>query len=290
MKKIFIVNPNAGCGRSAKVGERIEKYCTEHRIDFSIYYTTKPNEATDMVKVFEKEEHIIYSVGGDGTLNEVLNGLVKTRNKLGIIPAGTGNDFYKTLEVYDEGDIQCNIGKINDRYFINIASIGLDAEISTNALKLKNTIIPRKQVYNMSIIYTFFAYKFKEMGFVLDGIKKKDKFTIVAICNGRSYGGGYKIAPNALIDDNLFDICFVDRLSKLQIPKVIGLLLKGEHLNHPSCHMKKANAIKMHSDEKIPCQVDGETFYANDFDVKMYNKNITIHNDKTFVKEIMKDL
>lgn len=289
MKKVFIVNPTSGGGHAEKVGERIEKYCTENEIDFSIHYTTRPNEATDMVKNFKNKEYIIYSVGGDGTLNEVLNGMIKTKNKLAIIPAGTGNDFYRTLEKYDDGDIDCDVGCINNRFFINIASIGLDAELSTNAIKLKGKF-PRTQVYNASLIYTFFSYKFRDMEFILDGIKKKDQFTIVTVCNGISYGGGFKISPNSIINDGLFDICFVDKLKKLQIPKVIGLLAKGEHLNHPSCHMKKSKAIKMHCDTKIPCQVDGETFYANDFDVKMYSRLVTLHNDKNFVNEIMKNM
>lgn len=97
MKHVFIINPISGKGKTLKVAENIEKVCQREKLDYEINYTNYPGEATKIAKKYRFSQNIIYSVGGDGTLNEVLNGIVGTKNILAIIPSGSGNDFYKTL-------------------------------------------------------------------------------------------------------------------------------------------------------------------------------------------------
>ena len=102
MKHIFIVNPISGKGKTLKTVDRIKKVCEEEHLDYEIHYTEYPQEATKIARKYRFTKNIIYSVGGDGTLNEVLNGIVGTKNLLGVIPSGSGNDFYKTLSKIDE--------------------------------------------------------------------------------------------------------------------------------------------------------------------------------------------
>ena len=94
-------------------------------------------------------------------MNEVLNGIVGSKNLFGILPAGSGNDFHRVLMAMDEISPTIDIGKINDRYFINIACIGIDADVANNVSIMKKTKIPPSQIYNISILYTFFKYKYK---------------------------------------------------------------------------------------------------------------------------------
>ena len=162
MKHIFIVNPISGKGNALKIADKIKKVCEKKGLDYEMYYTEYPGEAKRIAKKYIFSKNIIYSVGGDGTLNEVLNGVVGTKNLLAVVPAGSGNDFYKTLSKIDEKTPTIDIGKINNRYFINIVSIGIDAEVADNVSLMKKRKIPPKQIYNASLVYTFFKYKYKD--------------------------------------------------------------------------------------------------------------------------------
>jgi hypothetical protein len=168
MKRIFIVNPNSGGGKALKVVENIKKICEEDNLEYEIFFTDGPNDATRIAKKFSFSSNIIYSVGGDGTLNEVVNGIVGTKNMLGIIPCGSGNDFYKTLDKIDDELPLVDVGKINNKYFINIVSIGIDAEVANNVSLMKKIKLPPSQIYNASIVYTFFKYRFKNIDVEID--------------------------------------------------------------------------------------------------------------------------
>ena len=212
MKHIFIVNPISGAGRGKKIGENIERVAPELGLDYEVHYTTRGHEATEITKKYKKEQNIIYSVGGDGTLLEVLNGIVGSKNMLAVVPAGSGNDFYRNIKEREELSFPVDVGKVNDLYFLNCCSFGIDAEIGHNAGLMKEKHIPRSQIYNASIVYTFAKYKFKEVEFVLNGATKTGEYTSVTIMNGKAYGGGWVMAPNADISDGLFDFYFVDKV------------------------------------------------------------------------------
>lgn len=288
MKHVFIINPISGQGRAFKMVDNIHRVCTEEKLDYEVIFTRNAGDATKIVKKL-KGENIVYSVGGDGTLNEVVNGIVGTKNKLAVIPGGSGNDFYTSLKDIEETEFKIDIGKVNDRYFINVVSVGIDAEIGDNALLMKKKKIPRTQIYNASIVYTFFKFKFKDIEFKLNNTKMKGQYTIVTICNGRVYGGGYKIAPNADIRDGLFDIYFVDKISKAVIPGLILKLKKGTHEESPHVHKRLADKITFKSSKTMICGADGETLYGKKFDIKMLKEKVTMYQDKKIIKKILED-
>lgn len=288
MKRIFIVNPNSGGGKALKVVENIKKICEEDNLEYEIFFTDGPNDATKIAKKFRFSSNIIYSVGGDGTLNEVVNGIVGTKNMLGIIPCGSGNDFYKTLEKIDDELPLIDVGRVNDKYFINIVSIGIDAEVANNVSLMKKIKLPPSQIYNASIVYTFFKYRFKNIDVEIDTEKVNGKCTILTVCNGQVYGGGYKIAPSASLNDGYFDVYFVDKINKPFIPYIISLLKKGTHESHKKVHKSKATRIKFKCRYDLICNVDGEIIVDNKFDIKLIKDAILISNDKKFVKRILK--
>lgn len=288
MKRIFIVNPNSGGGKALKVVENIKKICEEDNLEYEIFFTDGPNDATRIAKKFRFSSNIIYSVGGDGTLNEVVNGIVGTKNMLGIIPCGSGNDFYKTLDKIDDELPLVDVGKINNKYFINIVSIGIDAEVANNVSLMKKIKLPPSQIYNASIVYTFFKYRFKNIDVEIDTDKVNGKCTILTVCNGQVYGGGYKIAPSASLNDGYFDVYFVDKINKPFIPYIISLLKKGTHESHKKVHKSKATRIKFKCRYDLICNVDGEIIVDNKFDIKLIKDAILISNDKKFVKRILK--
>lgn len=287
MKHIFIVNPISGKGKTLKAVDRIKKVCEEENLDYEIYFTEYPKDATKIARKYRFTKNIIYSVGGDGTLNEVLNGIVGTKNLLGVIPAGSGNDFYKTLSKIDEEYPVIDIGKVNDRYFINIISIGIDAEVANNVSLMKKRKVPTNQIYNASLIYTFFKYKYKDIELSIDEKEqKKGKCTILTICNGQVYGGGYKIAPSAKLTDGYFDVYYVEKVNKPQPPSLINMLKQGIHEKHNKVHKSQATKIKFKCDKELVCNIDGEIMTAKKFNVKIIPNAITIYNNKELIKKL----
>lgn len=287
MKNIFIVNPISGKGKTLKAVDRIKKVCEEENLDYEIYFTEYPKDATKIARKYRFTKNIIYSVGGDGTLNEVLNGIVGTKNLLGVIPAGSGNDFYKTLSKIDEEYPVIDIGKVNDRYFINIISIGIDAEVANNVSLMKKRKVPTNQIYNASLIYTFFKYKYKDIELSIDEKEqKKGKCTILTICNGQVYGGGYKIAPSAKLTDGYFDVYYVEKVNKPQLPSLINMLKQGIHEKHNKVHKSQATKIKFKCDKELVCNIDGEIMTAKKFNVKIIPNAITIYNNKELIKKL----
>ena len=197
MKYIFIINTIAGKGKYKKILPNIESACKKKNLEYEIRYITETLSGDKIAREYKDQENIIYIVGGDGTLTRALPGLIGTKNKLGVIPSGSGNDTYRTIKMLPKGDSKIDLGKINDTYFINVACTGLDAEVASNVDFLRKTIIPTNQLYNASIVYTFINYKFKKIKIKTKIKDIESKYSILSICNGGYYGGGFNIAPKS---------------------------------------------------------------------------------------------
>ena len=288
MKYIFIVNKIAGKGIYEKVLPNIEEACKNRKIEFEIRYITEEKSGYDIALEYKDEENVIYIVGGDGTLTITLPALIGTKNKLGIIPTGSGNDTYRAIKVMDPGESKIDIAKINDRYFINAASIGIDAAIGNNMDKFRNTIIPASQRYNASILYTFFGYKFQWIKMKCN-IKDIDgKYTILSVCNGNYYGGGFNIAPKSTLQDGLLDIYYVEKMNKLKIIPLIFKMKKGKHEGKRRIHKYRTNHLEIELEKPGAFNVDGEKMVDTKFIVDLIHNAINVYNDNEFVDEVMK--
>lgn len=287
MKHVFIVNTVTEKERMKKVARKIEKVCTEGNLDYEIRYSTKEKNVDIHLSDLKDKEYIIFAVGGDGTLNLVLNEIMYTKNILGLIPVGSGNDFYKVISQSNKIYTKVDVGKINDRYFINTACFGIDAEVGANISIMKKWKIPTSQVYNVSVLYTFLKYKNKDLHFCTDNINEKGKFATLAICNGQYYGGGYHIAPKAKIDDGLFDIYYAGNLKKVKFPGLILKLKKGLHENLDIVKKIQTTQMNVKSPTEIVCNIDGETIENNEFKIELIKDGITIYYDKELVNKIL---
>ena len=288
MKYIFIVNEGAGRGKCKKILPNIEASCQKRNIGYEIRYITKEKSGFDIASEYKEQENVIYVVGGDGTLTITLPALLQTKNKLGIIPAGSGNDTYRTIKNMPKGDTPIDIGKVNDTYFINVACTGIDAEIGNNMDKLRNTIIPTSQLYNASIVYTFVKFKHKKMKLKTNIKNIEAKYTILSICNGSYYGGGFKIAPKSRLEDGLLDIYYAEEMPKLKMIPLILKLKKGKHEGRRKVHKFRTNHVELELEEEITFNVDGEKLTDKKFVIDVLPKAITLFNDDDFVEEIMK--
>lgn len=279
MKYIFIVNPESAKGNAMKIIGNIEKVCKQEHIEYEVCYTLAQGDATRLAQSYKDDENIIYAVGGDGTLSEVLNGVIGTKNKIGIIPAGSGNDFYRTVKELGKTEIESDVGVINGKYFLNIACVGIDAEVANNVPLMKKKNVKVKNLYTASILYTFTHFKFKQIHFKSQEKDEKGNFTILSICNGRYYGGGYNISPKASLEDNYFDVYYIN---KLRLPSIINLLLKlkkGKLEQDKRTNHFKTNNITVTSEEPIRFNVDGETIENTKFEIKIIPKAIKIYHN-----------
>lgn len=226
--------------------------------------------------------------GGDGTLNRILNNIIGTKNIIGIIPLGTGNDFSRSIKIQNKKTFEkVDIAKINNKYFINIACFGIDADIGNNKKIIKSKLIPKSQKYNISIFYTFLKFKNKKMKFKSKEKNEKGKFVTIAIANGMYYGGGYLIAPNSKYNDGLLDIYYVKDLKKIQIPPIILKLKKGTHIHSKHVSHFKTNKITLEFEENTICNIDGEELESKKFTIELVSKAITIYNNKELTDKIL---
>lgn len=280
MKYIFIVNPESAKGNAMKIIGNIEKVCKQEHIEYEVCYTLAQGDVTRLAQSYKDDENIIYAVGGDGTLSEVLNGVIGTKNKIGIIPAGSGNDFYRTVKELAKAEIESDVGVVNGKYFLNIACVGIDAEVANNVPLMKKKNVKVKNLYTASILYTFTHFKFKQIHFKSQEKDEKGNFTILSICNGRYYGGGYNISPKASLEDNYFDVYYIN---KLRLPSIINLLLKlkkGKLEQDKRTNHFKTNNITVTSEEPIRFNVDGETIENTKFEIKIIPKAIKIYHNE----------
>lgn len=287
MKYIFIINAIAGRGRYKKILPKIEYLCKERSLKYEIRYITEEKNGSDIAKEYKNEENVIYVVGGDGTITKTLAGIVGTKNKLGIIPAGSGNDTYKAIKRLPQGETLIDLAKINDTYFINVACSGIDAEVANNVDILRKTKIPTSQLYNASIVYTFIKFKLKRMKLSTHIKSIDDKYTILSICNGEYYGGGFNIAPKAELTDGLLDIYYAEKMPKLKMIPLILKLKKGKHVGKRKIHKFRTNHVEIDFDEEVTFNVDGEKLTDNRFIIDVVPEVIIIYNDDEFVQCIM---
>ena len=207
MEHIFIVNPFAGKKEGLKIIPEIEKYFSaRNQIQYKIIITEYKGNATEIAREYaNKNGCSIYAVGGDGTVCEVLNGMINSQNNLGIIPCGTGNDLTKRIEekyeveftlsnVIEGRTLKVDALKINDRYLLNVGSLGFDAEVLRSFLFLKEkTPIKGKLLYNIAIvgniIRTLTLNKKYSLKIEIDGKYIEGDYFLLAFANGRYYGG-----------------------------------------------------------------------------------------------------
>ncbi|MDD2371105.1 MAG: diacylglycerol kinase family lipid kinase [Firmicutes bacterium] len=288
MKHLFIINPVAGKGHSEKYKKDIQDYFKDKRDTYSIEITQSPGHATTLTKEYVRNSNWrVYSIGGDGTLNEVLNGLVGSGSSLGVIPSGSGNDFFRSLNSSNNIDIlkntiegketKCSLGKVNDRYFLNVASAGIDAEIVHNSRRFKKLpFLGGQGAYILGIFYTVFKYRSFKSKLTLNDQVYHNSTLLVAMANGRYYGGGMNIAPRADIFSKDFEVYHIDAAKPLRIIKLFPTLIKGKHDSLKEVKNYISNKVSLHCDDSFLLNVDGEIERVNTANFSLIEEGVNI--------------
>ncbi|MBS4534529.1 diacylglycerol kinase family lipid kinase [Clostridium sp. D2Q-14] len=282
MKIAFIINPIAGKNRKKDIVPIIKQYFNKSKYKYCIKYTKGIRDAEIITKKFLNDGYrIIVAVGGDGTIKEVSNGIIdRNEGILGIIPMGTGNDLVRTLDIpldidksikrIINGQIkEINIANVKNDIFLNVFSIGIDAEIVENT-KIFKSFFSGKLAYTMGILRTLFMFKSKNIVIECNGEKIEKEILLVAVGNGRYYGGGMKICPMADITDDKLDICIIKNMSKWKILFLFPLAFNGKHKKLKKyVRFIKASSLRIYSKNKLLLNIDGE--------INTIQGNIDIH-------------
>lgn len=274
MRYVFYVNPVAGKGKiQQEIIRSVKQYFSDNAYDFKIHITQGIGDANRSAKKEAEtgDEIRMFACGGEGTVFEVLNGIVGYDNvELGVIPCGSANDFLKYFEARDnfldisqqiDGEaVNMDLIKAGDKYCLNGCSVGMDAVVARDMSIFKKwPLVSGPLAYNLAIVKTFLGRLGITADISVDGnAPQKCNCLFAVIANAPYYGGGYMGAPDAVPYDNKLDFTLVDNISKLKILKFLGLYKKGKHKGLECCMLKNCNSMEFTSEKPIPVNLDGE--------------------------------
>ena len=285
MKTQLIVNPVSARGKMTQRYPQIEQILRAENFPFDAVFTERRGHATQLARAaIDAGYELIVAVGGDGTLNEVVNGLVTQDGKavnpdavLGVIPSGTGSDFVRTANIprdmllaarhlaratqnisLDLGAITFRLeGKEASRCFANVAGMGFDAEVIARLErggKRGGGTIP----YYSALLATISNFHNLDLTLTIDGKIVRGKMNPIVVCNGKYFGGGMMIGPNATLNDGKFHVVFAHDLTALELLLATPKLYNGTILTHPKVTEYVAESVMVESQQPVQIQADGE--------------------------------
>ena len=290
MKHLFIINPAAGSrNRTEEYSEVIHKICRARELSYEIRVSTAPGECNRIAREAAQtgEELRIYACGGDGTLNEVVAGAAGYDNvAVTVFSGGSGNDFVKIFDdpkaffdlhrLMDADEATFDLIRCNEHLALNICSVGLDARIAADVSAYKR----------LPLLHGFRAYAAATAVNVVRGIAEHyvveingetvdDDMTFICVCNGRFYGGGFNPIPEADPADGMLDVLLVDKVSRAQVPLVIGKYKDGRYKELSKiARYIKTDCVKVHCDKPVPVNLDGETRMAQEVEFSVAKEKI----------------
>jgi len=286
MKHVFIVNSNSG--KNALKEDLFEQLKgLETKIEYEVKKLKNVKETIHFIKEYcnsYKDDIVFYAVGGDGTVNAVVNGAMGCDNAIvTCYPCGSGNDFVKiyggkekflNLDNLLNGiETKIDVMKVNDKYAVNVTNFGFEAavcDVANNVRRKK--IIGGKRSYTTGIIVSLFkSMKTKCKIVVDDEVLIDDEILLGGIANGQYVGGAYKCAPYSNNEDGLLEVCVIKPISIFRFAKLIGVYKEGKHLDDPKLKRflkyKQAKRVVIDADDSFRICLDGEIYKGSHFEI-----------------------
>jgi diacylglycerol kinase (ATP) len=302
----IILNPAAGRGRAGEMRKRLVSCLQEKKIPFQLELTKEPGHAKEIAFRMSENFETIVAAGGDGTVNEVVSGIVGRKAAVAILPIGSGNDFSKVIgisktidhaidaiingrrKLLDLGKVSYwnNSGEKKERYFINTLGMGLDAEIAKETKQIK--FLRGLPLYLLAAIKAIQKHSPNEYKITEDKITKFERAFFICAGNGCFEGGGFKLLPNANPNDSLLDICI---LGVMPIHKAIGIipkLINGTHENLQKVSMWESRKFIIEGKNTFILHGDGEIFEDNTMraEIKLAPSQISFVIPKEYINEL----
>lgn len=281
-----MVNPKGGRGQAgwrwAGLRPRLEA-CLPNT-SFDVLETTGPRSAPAQARALaEGGCSIVVAVGGDGTVSQVMNGLTGTDAALAVLPAGTGNDFARTLGFGPNIDAAVDALVVGERmrmdvgawrvgnqsgFFINVAGLGFDSAVA-DRINRGFRHVRGSLAYFAAILSTLRTYRPRRLSGLIDGEPIEGQVMLCALANAQAYGGGLRIAPMASIEDGLLDLVMVGEFGTVEFLRNFGRLRRGNHLFHPKVFHRPFRRLEIEVDPPGPFLVDGELFGPGPVEVEI---------------------
>ncbi len=293
MKHIFIINPTAGKSDSRqKIYDMADKLRHEHDLDVQCILTKNQGHATELArKLCESGEDLrFYACGGDGTVNEVANGIIGYDNAaMTVIPVGTGNDFLKNFgddaekfrdaeNLWNGPQFPMDAIDVNGRVALTIACSGIDARVAADVHKYSESpLLDGKGSYIYSLAVNFlFKGIATHWTITLDDVTTEGDWSLVSVCNGRYYGGGFMPVAEARMDDGVLNVLVVKAVNRRTFLKFVGPYSRGEYAKFPEyAHCSTPKVVHIHSEKPdiVTC-LDGESVTNSDVTIKLHDKKL----------------
>ena len=299
MKHLFIINPAAGSrNQTEDYRKKIAEVCEAKGLDYSIRVSGAPGRCCKIAREAAQsgQDIRIYACGGDGTLNEVADGAAGYPNvAVTVFSGGSGNDFVKLFDdpkaffdlerLLDADEAEFDMIRCNNDLALNICSVGLDARIAADVASYKRIpLLHGFRAYAASTAVNVIRGISEHYVVEIDGETLDDEFTFVCACNGRFYGGGFNPVPEADPADGLLDVLLVRKVSRLQVPAVIGKYKDGKYkeLPHLVRHVR-TKKLRVRCDKASPVNLDGEVRVAQVVDFEVAEEKLRFFYPKGLV-------
>ena len=268
----LIINPNAAKGSAFKKSKSVIAEFKKRNVDFDYELTNAPREAVRIAREASENFEKIVAVGGDGTVNEVGEGVVGSDSIFCVIPLGSGNDFANELKIPSKinsavdlllnGSVRIiDVIKVNDRVSLNTAGVGFNGLVSENVGQIK--YLRGLSVYIWGVVKSALRYEAIPLKIVINDRIIEEKIFMVSICNSKSEGGGFIVAPDAINNDGLFDVTFIREIGYLKLLLNISGALNGKLNKLDEVETIRSDKITIESEFPMPLHVDGEVVSMN---------------------------
>lgn len=254
------INPKAGHGKGALVGEKVIEFFNQNRLSYSVFAAASAHKLSEELDSFLDSSPCegVISVGGDGLAHLVLQSVVPRNIPFAVMPAGTGNDIVRTFgwslsdigshltRIISTESSPVDLGNVDSEWFAAILSTGFDSVVNERANALSWPKGPQR--YNVAIAMELPRFKPREYRISTDSEQFTVKAMLIAVGNGRSYGGGMMVCPQAQLHDGLFDVMILKPVSKVEFLKVFPKVYSGSHISHPQVKILRTKKIEISAD------------------------------------------
>ena len=287
MRVLFIVNPKAGRGAGLKTWRRISGELTGKNGIEAVIPSTREETRKIAAQAARGGVDRVVAVGGDGTLQLVAGELAHSDTTLGVLPAGTGNDFCRNFGVPRElthalnvamwaAPRRIDVGHAPGRgHFMNAAGLGFDGTVAAKASSFPKGLggtLP----YLMGALHTMATFRPIHVDVTVDDRTISGPATLVVVANGRYYGGGMQVAPGACSEDGLLDVCIAGGLGRLEMLKLLGQVYSGAHVSHPRVKLLRGSTVQIRTADGAPAHLDGEPLRSGRLDFGVLPKALSV--------------
>lgn len=269
MRICFLLNPTANSGRCAALAEQIRACRFPEGVRWTLWETRAPREAVQQAQEAAQTNDIVVAIGGDGTIREVAEGLWQAKKGiLGIIPAGTGNDLVRTLgwtpefapsmdRLFSDKVRFLDAGRADGQFFLNAASIGFDAHVLALFDRIKKRV-RSKAAYSLALVEALVRYRDLS---IRGAEANEEKLFLLAVGNGRYYGGGFQILPQACMEDGALDVCRIANIRRSTVLRLLPSIFSASHGKYERyVHMARVTQWTEEITQPFALNLDGELF------------------------------